>query len=166
MNLMDRINANAHDDGGCLIWDGAMGSAGKTPVISMDGKVQNIRRALAIEAGINVLGMNASNTCNERRCVCPNHIKMMTRSELQNRSADELRGSIHNTLRGRKIAEARRPTTKHTMELAVAIRQAEGSQRAIAKQFGVSHYVVWSIRTGKSWKDYSNPYAQLMGARP
>ena len=162
--LIARIRAKSQEDGDCLIWHGAM-AGGVTPVIQFEGKVQNVRRALAIQLGLDVDKKTATNSCDNRRCVCPDHIKVMTRKALQVRSAKALKGSAQNVIRGMRISAARRPTAKHTAELAQQIREADGPQRAIAARFGVSHHVVWSIRTHRTWKNYNNPYAQLMGGR-
>jgi len=165
MSLIDRIREKSHEDGDCWIWDAAM-AGGKTPVISHNLKVQNVRRALAIELGLDVEGKTASNSCDDRRCVCPDHIKVMTRKALQVRSAKVYKGSAQNVIRGKKIAAYKRDASTNTQEKVNAIRLADGTQREIAKQFGVSQYAVWSIRTYRTWKDYSSPYAQLMGGRP
>lgn len=162
--LLDRIRAKSHEDGDCLIWDGAL-AAGSTPAIQFGGKVQNVRRALAIDMGLDVRKKTVSNSCDNRRCVCPEHIQVMTRKALQVRSAQVHKGTAKDVLRGMRIATAKRPTAKHNLELAQRIRQAEGTQRALAKQFGVSQHVVWSIKTHRTWKDYTNPFAQLMGGR-
>jgi hypothetical protein len=64
--------------------------------------------------------------CGQRDCVRPDHLQPMTR-------ADHLR--LH-----RRIDPA----------LIEAIREATGSQRAVASQFGVSQSLVWNIRNHRA----------------
>jgi predicted XRE-type DNA-binding protein len=63
-----------------------------------------------------------------------------------------------------KISSVARQHAKLNEQLAEEIRQADGTQREIAKRFGVSQATVSVIKRGKTWRDYNNPFAQLIGA--
>lgn len=66
-------------------------------------------------------------------------------------------------LRMKKLADKARENSKLNSELAAEIRDAEGTQREIAARFGISQATVSVIKRGKTWRDYFNPFIQLIG---
>jgi predicted XRE-type DNA-binding protein len=79
---------------------------------------------------------------------------------VQRRTTDE-QGHQGNLVRRKKLADNARKRAKLTPELARQVREADGPQDRIAEQFGVSQATVSVIKRGKTWKDYSNPFAGL-----
>ena len=84
---------------------------------------------------------DAAHSCGRRRCCNKRHIRWAPRSE---NMADRL---IHGTDdRGEKHSLA-----KLTSEKVLKIRMAKGSQKSIAKQFGVAQQTVSAIKLKKEW---------------
>lgn len=127
-----------------------------------DGKVGAVRRFLAAELGLDLRsGRLATSKCGNWLCVHPEHVQTITRAKLSARIAKE-RSYGTNPVRMQKLAENARARSKLNIQIAQEIREAEGSQRAIAKKYGISQHTVNSIKRGKTWRDYTNPFTQLM----
>ena len=104
----------------------------------------------------------ASTKCGHQLCMAEKHVTPMTRQQLQKRSGKKLTG---NLVRAAKLAMARRKTAKLTMEQAQEMRQlrAEGvTTYEAAERYGISQGAAAKIMRGDSWRDYSNPYTQLV----
>jgi hypothetical protein len=69
--------------------------------------------------------------CLHRRCVNPDHMEPVTRTQ--------------NARRGAK--------TKLTLEIARRIKHGAESGAALARELGIGESTVWAIRSGRSWKD-------------
>ena len=83
-------------------------------------------------------------TCDNPDCVNPAHLFLGTPAD---NVADKMRKNRHVASPGE-----RHGMHKLTETQVLAIRQADGSQRAIAKLFGISQKQVFSILHRKSWK--------------
>lgn len=165
VSLLDRIRALSDEVGECWDWKGALQRGGCTPTIRQGRGTIAVRRALAIELGLPLQGRVATISCGNRLCVRPEHVQTISRGKLQRRIAVETQ--MHaRPARARKLAEKARLTGKLTEAQVAEIRAAEGlTQRQLAAQFGISQATVSGIRRGVKWKDYRNPWLQLMGAR-
>lgn len=154
------IKARSIEEGDCWLWQGAQ-SKGCAPVIGWGGRPVGVRRHIAEHIqGKRVNGLLASTCCGNQRCVAPAHISMKTRKQLQMATA-ALTGYAANMDRRVRISNAKRATAKLNEEIAREIRYADGSQRAIAKRFGVSFDTVNKIKRGLIWREYSSPWAGL-----
>jgi hypothetical protein len=102
----------------------------------------------------------ATHSCGNQMCVNPDHVVLITRKRLQVRIAKETRHQV-SALRRKRLSDKARKRSKLTLEVALQIRDAEGTQRQIAAQFGVSQATVSAIKLGKTWRDYNNPFSQL-----
>ena len=154
------IQARTVEVGDCWEWQGALQACGTTPTTRLGRKTISVRRLILIDAGVNVEGRVATCTCDNRLCVRPEHIELITRKRLTKRVGAKLRRTV-SVARIARIAERARKHAKLTVELAAQIREAAGSQRAIATQFGVCQATVSMIKRGRTWRDYSNPFAHL-----
>jgi transposase len=139
-----------------------MQSNSPTPAINWKRKVQPVRRLLASELGKQITGKFVTCKCRNELCVNPDHLLIVTRKRLQEMLAKERNYQV-SPVRMKKLADKARLTSKLTVELAAEIREAEGTQRAIAARYGVTQSTVSVIKRGKTWRDYSNPFAQLIG---
>jgi hypothetical protein len=74
-------------------------------------------------------GMQLDHLCKQRACVNPDHLEAVTHTENVRRSS----------------------LTHLTTESVQEIREASGSQRQIARRFGISQGQVSRIRAGHSW---------------
>lgn len=92
--------------------------------------------------------------CPSDDCVNPEHSRAGTR----NNHGKYLRAtgksiSMTKTVAARKSARGKR--AKLTIEDARAIRESTESQAKVAKRFGVSQAVVWSIKAGRAWREHA-----------
>ena len=155
-DLITRIQSHAIERDGCWIWHGATASTGNVPVIRYNNKSTAVRRAILIDRGASVEGYLATYTCGNPLCVNPDHVERVSRAKLQKRVAAK-QSEGQKAMKGRNIAMAIRassPRIKRSMELAREIRAAEGTQREIAKRYGVGQPEVSAIRRGATWREY------------
>jgi hypothetical protein len=151
--------------GECWEWQAALQWNSPVPVINYNGKVAPVRRHIAqyilklpLEGG-----KLATCNCGNKLCVNPAHVVLITRKKLQQRIAKESRHLV-NPVRMKKLSDrARAAQAKLTLQQALEIRDAEGKQRDIAARYGITQATVSAIKRGKTWRDYSNPFAQLIG---
>lgn len=160
--LIDRVRQHIEEIGDCWEWTGAMQSNAPTPMINYQRKSQPVRRLIAQHMGKVITGKLVTCKCRNELCVNPDHLLVVTRKRLQEMVSKE-RKYTSNPVRMRKLAAKARAHGKLTTELAAEIREADGSQREIAARYGVSQSTVSVIKRGVTWRDYSNPFAQLIG---
>ena len=162
--LIARIYKHVEEEGECWNWTGALQSCGASPVMRWKGKTNSVRRLIMLERGPNQPTMLATYTCNNPMCVHPEHTAWALRRTVQRRTTTE-QGHQNAVLRCKKLSDKARAKGKLTLELASAVREAEGVQHEIAVRFGISQATVSAIKTGKTWRNYGgNPFAGL-GAR-
>lgn len=130
--------------------------------MNFKNQVKPVRRHIAEEMGLKLDGKLVTHKCGNPLCVHPDHIIAITRKKLQQRIAKEQRHQL-NPLRLKKISDRARQNAKITLEQANEIRDAEGTQRDIAKRYGISQSTVSVIKRGVTWRDYTNPFTQLIG---
>lgn len=160
--LIERVRRHIDEIGDCWEWNGATQTKSPTPMINYQRKVKPVRRLLAETLGKNITGKFVTCKCRNELCVNPDHLLIVTRKRLQEIVSKE-RNYTSNPVRMKKLADKARLNSKLTLELAAEIREAEGTQRAIAARYGISQATVSVIKRGVTWRDYSNPFAQLIG---
>jgi hypothetical protein len=162
--LYDRVLRRIEEVGECYEWTGAF--SGRVPAIVWKGKTLNVRRALADDMRVSkAIGRDkvAASRCGNWRCVRLEHIQVITRKALQQRTAKK--APLAARMVGqRKISNKARQRGKLTVEIASAIRESTDTQREIAKRYGVSQATVYAIRKGLTWRQYGSPFEQLIGA--
>ena len=161
---MEFIRAKSHEDGDCLIWDGANGASkvGGVPYININRKLTPVRRWIAENIlKVQIEGLIASTKCGNPLCVDPAHVAMKTRKMLVTDAAK--RTQYHkNPARNYKLALAARARSPHSPELIEKIRNMEGTHRGIANELGINFDVVNRIKNGTGYKEYkNNPWAGL-----
>lgn len=162
MELLDRVRRLSIEVGDCWEWQGALQWNSPVPVMNYRRKVKPVRRHIAEHLGLPTEGKLATCNCGNQMCVNPDHVVMVTRKKLQQRIAKDLRHAA-NPVRMKKLSDKARAIGKLTLEQALEIREAEGKQREIAARYGVTQATVSAIKRGVTWRDYSNPFAQLIG---
>lgn len=162
MKLLEYLRARSEEVGECWEWTGALQSARGSPVMRYERVAQPVRRVIAIELGMQVKGRMATVRCCNSLCVRPEHVVVLTRKQLQQRTAKVTQ--LHaNPTRCRKLAQTARRTAKLTEAQVAEIRAIDGlTQRQIAARYGIAQATVSAIRRGVKWKDYSNPWWQLL----
>lgn len=164
--LVEYLQARSDEVGDCWEWNRAVQGKGQIPVMRYQGRAQQVRRVIAVETGMWLQGRLATCRCANMRCVNPEHVTTVTRQQLQKRTA-KATGMHMSPARCRKLAQSARRTGKLTEAQVAEIRAIEGvTQRDIAKMYGITQPTVSAIRRGVKWKDYSNPWLQLMGVKP
>lgn len=162
-----RIWEKLVEEGDCLIWTGTMNNAGYGQIASVFSTSPLLVRRYVFEmAGKGELAPREPVVCKcgEINCCNPEH---MTRSTMRAvAKAAAKRGVFSTKTRGNKIATAIRANrdTKLTMDIAREIRASSEPGRQLALRLGVSRSLIHAVRANKIWKDYSNPYLQLMAA--
>jgi hypothetical protein len=94
-------------------------------------------------------------------CVNPEHIKVVTRAQLQKMHSDRTQYG-KNPIRAKKIAENRRALSNYTADDVRVVREWTGTQRELARQTGWNFDWINKVTRGRIWKDYANPFAGLM----
>lgn len=162
MRLEQYLRERSDEVGDCWEWNRAVQTSSGCPVMRYEGKAQAVRRVIAVELGMALDGRLAAVKCANAKCVNPAHVVVLTRKQLQQRTA-KLTHLHANPARCRKLAAKARQTGKLTEEQVAEIRAIEGmKQRDIAALYGVTQATVSAIRRGVKWKDYGNPWLGLL----
>lgn len=163
---LDYIKARCIEEGDCLIWQGAVGDAGYPIMKRYGGPCLLVRRV--------VVGLDGREpkprqpvtcTCDDKRCVAPDHLKLSTWSKVGKKAA--AKGAFSSKARGSKIAASRRESSgvKLNADIARTIRESTESGPVLAARYGVNKSRINAIKRGDAWKDYTpSPFAGL-GAR-
>jgi len=161
--LMTKIRARCTEDGDCLMWPGSANSNG-IPSIRVGKTVISVRKLVLMEAGRWKDGLNAANTCGRYRCVAEGHSAALNRRELSVLSAERTKYHLRPERNAKIAAYARKGSKLECAEMREAILNSDLSTRAEARLRGVSQHAVCDLRGGRSFKQYSSPFAGL-GAR-
>lgn len=141
------------DENGCWPWTGAIASTGYG-VLNVDGKIVGAHRlAVYFMTGDPIpKGMQVMHTCDNRKCVNHNHLKIGTaRDNMKDMIAkgrDRHDGFIGEAHPGAKLSES---DVKEILRLL----STGMSQREAAERFNVSKSTVKKIRAGESWAHVS-----------
>lgn len=128
--FMDKVNVTTD----CWEWKGATTATGYGNFWFEGRQVLAHRMSFSLFKGKIPEGLVVMHMCDNPNCVNPAHLSLGTHS-------DNTQDCIK---KGRFIGN-----TKLTPEVIRQIREAEGTQRQIAKRFGVSQTHVSDIRSGK-----------------
>jgi DNA-binding Xre family transcriptional regulator len=174
-NLIEAVQASAVEDqdSGCWNWKGGLqsGARDSVPVMRWRGKVNSVRRFLAMEkyGGSHETHLKsrkfvATYSCGNPDCVNPEHVVISTRRLLQQRTAESSDWNLCPMLQKRRSDIARKNFAVLDQGRAEQIRLDERPQKQIAADYGVSQATVSSIKRGRTWKNYdsTNPFRGLM----
>lgn len=140
--VVERLLARTVDQHGCWAWQGYAKNG--YPVLSLRNRhVYGHRFALTLATGVDPVGKDACHRCDVRRCWRFDHLFAGTRAENVADAVAKGRASRPPHVSGETCGK----TTLHEAQL-TAIRDAEGSQREVARAFGVAQSTVWRIRHG------------------
>lgn len=159
--LLAHIQSRTEEIGDCWEWQGALQAVSRVPVMRHKGKNACVRRWVAIALGHNIEGKVVTHNCGNHLCVNPEHLQVMTKSALQKRTN---KTQVHHMTvpRRQRVAAARRASAKLTPEQVQAIRDDPRYQTVIAQEYGISQSTVSEIKRGETWRDYTNPFIQLI----
>jgi len=161
---IDYIRSRCREDGDCWIWRLGFTSR-QVPSMHAGKKIVGVRRVVAELLGLSIEGKKVSNTCGDKRCVCPDHVLPITASALGKLSAKRT-GYAQIAVRNKKISDAKRAHhAKLTEEQAREVRESPETLKQVAGRFGIAVATAGRIRAGKAWKNYgATPFSGL-GAR-
>lgn len=148
----EEILGNCIEEGDCLLWQGGM-SGGTYPCMRFDGKFANVRTVLWRASGRSLpAGKFVGVRCQNKRCVGCLYLKK-SRSE-----GSTPRLAVHRRSMSMK---ARLTHGKLTEAVVREIRISSESSSALAARYSVVKSTINDARYGRTWKDYSNPFAGL-----
>lgn len=159
---LKEIHDRCEEVGDCWIWQQAVSTNGYPILRRRPGPCLLVRRVV-----VELAGRPAATrqpvvcSCDEKLCCNPAHLKSSSNSDVGKKAAKK--GAFSGKARGAKIAASKRAAGKLTMDDARAIRASSETGPILAARYGVNRSLIQSIRTGKAWKDYSNPFGGLMG---
>ena len=145
-----------------LEWRGALDSTG-VPIMRRPGerKISAVRRIIFELNGANLTGKLATYKCTSTVCLC--HITLLTRKQLQIRSAMTTNYG-KSPARRMAIAKKRRETAKLNPEIVREMRERAQTMttRQLGAAYGIAQSTAADIVGHRTWRDYSNPFAGLM----
>lgn len=159
-----RIWEKVDEIGDCLIWKASDNGHGNPQFKSRaTGRAVLVRRYVMEMHGIKLKRMEPLGCrCGDTNCINPEHLYKSSTKAIAKAAAR--RGAFSSPVRASRIANTKRKAGKLTIEQAREIRVSTESAAALALKFGVNRSLINGIRAGTRWKDYSNPFAQLMAA--
>lgn len=161
---IETLHARCIEVGDCWEWQGAC-MPNRHPCVRHDGKTHLVRRLVAALAGISMPeNAKAVTSCENLRCVNPDHIIMRTHRQVMRRQGEL--GKLSDIMRIAKIAATKRAKySKLTMEQVRAIRASSETGVAMAALYGISQGKVSAIRLHRCWRDLAgNPFRGLGAA--
>lgn len=158
-HTLETIHERTVEEGDCWIWQA--GKSHGTPALRHNGKTIQVRTYIFVHLmGRQTNGRMVSMKCDNLDCVNPDHIILVTRTQLQQRTARRTQYG-RDPVRNAKIAMAKQKASPLTLERVREIRNMEGTMRSISRQTGICFSVVQRIRNGTSWREAANPFAGL-----
>ena len=149
--------------GDCHLWTGATTERGY-PIHKLAGHpCQLVRRTVfRLCGGVLVPRQPVDVRCGEVRCLNPEHMFQSSTKAVAKKAAK--RGAWSGLARAAKISASRRKGANIKLDEARAalIRNSEESGPVLAARHGINKSLANNIKRGAAWKDYSNPYLQLM----
>lgn len=162
--LLKHIIAMTKRDGDCWIWTGSVSHNG-TPMMQVNGRHRPVRAAVMefIKGEPTPAGSVASNTCECRSCVCPEHAANVTKAKVMERS---MRNTNHE-LRAARISAGKVHERKLSDEQVAMILESDKTGLVLADELGVHFTLISRYRRRKTVRarQHNNPFAGL-GARP
>lgn len=148
------------ENGDCLLWTGYMQNH-QVPMARHDGKMQSVRKLIAHLNGEDVSANRYwVADCGNKKCVSPEHTKMLKPKEHFKRMAKLLNGNPAKVaIKTSKGNGMRKVTDEQIKE----IIHSDESASCLAEKFGVSKETVYRYKNGKHGATLrTNPWIQLL----
>lgn len=157
---MDWLLARVIERDGCLVWKGYCGTDGKTPKASIDSVNRRVRVVVWEMAHKRKLPshMYVGTTCHVDNCCRPEHLVG------RHQNADRVYTKLPVAHKA-KIARTKRANSKIPDVAVLALRTGEITDAQAVQLYGMSSSNAYLLRVGKSRRDYTGPFAQLLEAR-
>lgn len=151
--LADRFYSYVEKTDGCWIWRGPTSPDGYGVLTYHNRATRAHRLAYIIAHGAIPDGTIICHTCDNPRCVRPDHLYAGSFSD-NRRDAQErnrwARKNIENVPRGERNSKARL-TEDDVRDIRTSLARGE-TQAAIAKRYGVKQVTISNIKLGVTWK--------------
>ena len=164
VHTIETLRARCTECGDC--WEWGMAFANGHPCARHDGKMMLVRRLMVQLSGRRITSrQRAMPTCENPKCVNPNHIIVETHRQVMKRVGEA--GKLGDTARLAKIAATKRagPQSKLTHEQVQAIRSSDATCKADAERYGVDPSTISAIRRHVRRKEFTNNPWIGLGAR-
>lgn len=159
MTLADLL-ARTRECGDCLEWTDAIHSVHKAPVFTRRDRKVYARREAALLSGRQIAGRCVTSTCKNPLCINPDHLRVVSRSVIQRRTAAS--GAFSGLNIKVKVAAAKRATSKLSQDDVREIRRSCESVAEKAHRFGISQTYVYMILNNQSRIDYVTPFLGIL----
>ena len=165
MFTLDCIKSRCDATAGCWIWTGATTDNGY-PIANKKGVGCQLVRRVAYELSGKTLYTRVPivATCANKLCVNPKHLVRSTVKKVAIEASETgYHARIDRRLKISKFKRAAEGGAKLTQSQADEIRSSKESSPILSKRYGVHRSLINKIKAGLVWKDYTNPFQQLMG---
>jgi hypothetical protein len=160
--LLQKLTPRYIEEGDCLIWQG--GCNGGHPSMRHEGEKKLVRRVLwELANGPIPAGKIMTTTCQDVRCINPEHAMLTTMSKLTTELGPAVMGGLK---RSANVSRAKRlqPVAKLTPQIVRDIRASTETGAQWSRRLSIPESLVSKVRLHRVWEDYSSPFAGL-GAR-
>lgn len=161
--LIDRFWEKVNKTDGCWLWIGSTTTHGYGVIGTGTGKAAEYAHRLSYEWAHGPIpdGLFVCHRCDTPSCVNPQHLFLGTQSDnmrdaaKKGRTAAGARSGAHthpeSVVRGEQLPQSK--LTEHDVRAIRSRYTIEAiSQRALARQYGVSHMIIRRILAGELWK--------------
>ena len=139
-------NVNRQDDDMCWNWSGNINSNGYGRVLIKKDHIFAHRASWMIHFGEIPEGMHVCHHCDNRKCVCPDHLFLGT-------NLDNIKDKM---IKGRQSKGIERPAAKLNDEKVIRIRdlfhRGGYSNKGLSEMFCVSRSQISDVVNYKSWR--------------
>ena len=141
--IEERFWEKVDTSGECWEWQGGYSGKPKYPQMRIEGKLCKAHRvAYTLANGPIPDGLLVRHTCDNRKCVKPDHLIVGT-------TADNVADRV---ARGRSACGATHGSAKLTPALVAEIRASDETERSLAERMGVHPSAIGNARRGKTWR--------------
>lgn len=133
------------DCNGCWVWNGHISNHGYAIAI-LQGRPKRLAHRVSYEVFVGPIpkGNGVYHECDNPPCINPEHLFTGTQ-------ADNMRDMAQKG-RARKVCGVDHPKATLSDEQVAAILHDTATNTVVAAKHGVSPSVVWSIKTGRTWR--------------
>jgi hypothetical protein len=161
---LDQIRDKCIEDGDCWIWTGIASSSGVPKINIFVGRGKSGRTVVStrrvvwelVKGPIPARKLITTN-CGCVKCLNPDHLVLTTAAKV----AEKNGARVDVRLKKSRAGAARLAKAKLTWDQVEEIRASEGTTRELSQRYGVGRSAICNIRAGRTWRDYSNPFAGL-----
>lgn len=132
-------------EGGCWLWQGAVGSHGYGSIYAYGRQVLVHRLSWEIHNGPIPKGMHVLHHCDVRRCIRPNHLFLGTNKD--NHADAQLKGRL-------PAGEAHKSSKLTALQVQEIRRRSSlgESRRSVSRDFDITPQTVGKIVRGERWQ--------------